>query len=221
MAEFTLYLGNKATSSWSMRGWLACKLAGIQFDEVVHNMEAPDWKDFVARISPTAKVPVLVHGQVKVWESIAIAEYLADLYPRAGMWPEDRVARAQARAIAAEMHAGYMELRRAMFMNFKRSFPGRGRTPGALADIARIAALWRETRARFAGGGKFLFGDTANMADAMFFPVVSRFMTWTPELPADTQAYVSAVWSHPLMVEWREAADSEPWIMQKYETPLD
>lgn len=221
MAEFTLYLGNKAYSSWSLRGWLACKIAGIAFEEVVHDMAAPDWPAFVRGISPTAKVPVLRHGDRLVWESIAIAEYLADLRPGAGLWPADVAARAQARAIAAEMHAGFIELRRAMWMNVRRRFPGKGRTPGALADIARITALWRETRTKFGAGGPFLFGAHLSAADAIYAPVVTRFVTWEPDLPGDAKAYVAAVWDHPWLVEWRNAAAAEPWTTPKYETPGD
>src|SRR5258708_424716 len=157
MAEFTLYLGNKAYSSWSLRGWLACRLAGIEFEERVHDMAATDWPTWVRSISPSARVPVLRHGDRVIWESVAIGEYLAELFPAAGLWPRDETARAHARAIAAEMHAGFMDLRRAMWMNVRRRFPGKGRTPGALADIARIAAIWRETRVKFAAGGRSPF----------------------------------------------------------------
>lgn len=221
MADVTLHIGNKAYSSWSLRGWLACKIAGIDFAESVHDMYTADWPATARRISPTGKVPALHHQGRVVWESIAIIEYLADLDPRAGLWPADPAARAQARAISAEMHAGFVELRRAMWMNVRRRFPGKGGTPGALADIARIAALWRDTRARFGVGGPFLFGAKPSGADAMYAPVVARFVTWAPELPADAAAYVAAVWDHPFLVEWRKAAEAEPWINPKFETPAD
>lgn len=225
MADITLYLGNRATSSWSLRGWLLCKLAGIAFDEEIHNMAAPDWPAWVRSISPSAKVPVLRHrtpsGERVVWESLAIAEYLAELRPEAGLWPADAGARAHARAISAEMHAGFVDLRRAMFMNVRRRFPGKGRTPAALADIARVTELWRTTRARYGAGGPFLFGAKPSAADAMYAPVVTRFVTWAPELPAEASAYVAAVWDHPLMMEWRKAADAEPWINPRFETPAD
>lgn len=224
MSDCILYLGNKAYSSWSLRGWLALKLAGLKFDEVVKDMGAPEWPDFIRRVSPTGRVPFLVHGPLKIWESIAIAEYAAEIAPQAGLWPADRAARAHARTIAAEMHAGFTSLRQAMWMNTRRRFPGQGRTPGALADIARIVELWRETRARHGAassgaGGPFLFGARLTLADAMYAPVVSRFVTWEPDLPDDAKAYVAAVWEHPLMVEWRRAADAEPWTIAKYETP--
>jgi glutathione S-transferase len=219
MSEYTLYLGNKAYSSWSLRGWLAVKLAGLPFAEVVKDMGAADWPDFVRRVSPSARVPVLEHGNLRVWESIAIAEYAAELAPQAGLWPEDRTGRAHARTIAAEMHAGFASLRQAMWMNTRRRFPGKGRTPGALADIARIVELWRDTRTRYGAGGPFLFGARFTLADAMYAPVVSRFVTWEPELPADAKSYVEAVWEHALLREWRQAADAEPWTIAKYEAP--
>lgn len=221
MAEFTLYLGNKAYSSWSLRGWLACRLAGIDFEERVHDMAAADWPAWVRGISPSAKVPVLCHGDRVIWESIAIGEYLADLVPEAGLWPRDDAARAHARAIAAEMHAGFVELRRAMWMNLRRRFPGKGRTPGALADIARIAAIWRETRTKFGADGPFLFGRQITLADAMYAPVATRFITWEPELPDDAKAYATAVWDSPLLMEWRKAANAESWTNPRYETPGD
>jgi glutathione S-transferase len=220
MAEFTLYLGNKAYSSWSLRGWLACKLAGMAFDEAGHDMGAADWPQWVAGISPSAKVPVLKHGERVIWESIAIVEYLAELFPRAGLWPDDASARAHARAIAAEMHAGFGELRKAMWMNTRRRFPGKGRTPGALADIARITAIWRTTRATFGAAGPFLFGRNLTAADAIYAPVVSRFVTWEPELPDDAKAYVAAVWDHRLLQEWRRGADAETSTIARYETPI-
>lgn len=219
MAEFTLYLGNKAYSSWSLRGWLACRIAGIDFEEQVHNMAAADWPAWVTSISPSAKVPVLRHKDRVIWESIAIGEYLAEFKPEALLWPKDAAARAHARVISAEMHAGFVELRRAMWMNTRRKFPGKGRTAGALNDIARIATIWRETRARFGAGGPFLFGRDFTLADVMYAPVTTRFITWEPELPADTKAYATAVWDSPLLVEWRKAADAEPWTNPKYETP--
>jgi glutathione S-transferase len=219
MNDFTLYIGNRAYSSWSLRGWLACKIAGVAFTEKAHDMAAADWPDFVRAASPTAKVPVLRHGDVLVWESIAIGDYLADLFPKAGLWPEDLAARAQARAISAEMHAGFTALRTSMWMNTRRRFHGKGRNPGSLADIARIVALWDETRGRFGAGGPYLFGSRFTLADAMYAPVVSRFVTWEPDLPATAKTYVAVVWEHPFLVEWCKAAEAEPWIIVKYENP--
>ncbi len=220
MAEFTLHIGNKAYSSWSLRGWLACKVAGIAFDEVVMPMFVPESAAAFLAVSPTHKVPTLVHNGLRIWESIAIAEYLAELRPQAGLWPAEREARAQARTVAAEMHAGFVELRRAMWMNTRRKFPGKGRTPGALADIARIGEMWGDCRRRFGTGGPFLFGRFS-LADCMYAPVVSRFVTWEPEIDTTMRAYVDAVWNHPLLLDWRRAADAEPWVIDRYEAPGD
>ena len=138
---------------------------------------------------------------------------------KAGLWPADLSARAHARAISSEIHAGFADLRRAMWMNTRKRFPGKGRTPEALADVARICAIWREAQQRYGAGGPFLYGKTMTMADAMYAPVVCRFVTWEPELPADAKAYVTAVWDHPLLQEWRRGADAETWVLDKYETP--
>lgn len=219
MDTLTLHIGNRAYSSWSLRGWLAVKLTGLACEVVAMNMDTPQWPAEVRRVSPSGKVPVLRHGGRVIWESLAIGEYLAELAPQAGLWPADQGARAHARTIAAEMHAGFAELRQAMWMNTRRRFPGKGRTPGALADIARIVELWRDTRSRFGAGGPYLFGKAFTLADAMYAPVVARFVTWEPELPDDAQAYVAAAWAHPLMAEWRQAAEAEPWTIAKYETP--
>ena len=221
MAEFILHIGNKAYSSWSLRGWLACKIAGLSFEESVHDLYAADWPAAARSISPTGKVPALHHQGRVVWESIAIIEHLADLNPQSGLWPDDPAARAHARAISAEMHAGFVELRRAMWMNVRRRFPGKGRTPGALADIARITALWRDARTRFGAAGPFLFGARLSGADAMYAPVAARFVTWAPDLPADAAAYVAAVWDHPFLREWRKGADAETWVNPKFESPVD
>ncbi len=218
MPDIVIYLGNKAYSSWSLRGWLACKLTGLPFREEVHSMDTPDWKDWILARSPTGKVPCVKIDGALVWESLAIGEQLGELNPEA-FWPKDFAARAQARAVAAEMHAGFVELRKAMWMNVRRRFPGKGRTQGALADIARIEALWGDTRRRFGVGGPFLFGKRFGFADAMYAPVVARFHTWEPELSAETKAYIDAVWNHPFMVEWVTAAGAETWTLAKYENP--
>jgi glutathione S-transferase len=219
MAEFTLFIGNKAYSSWSLRGWLACRLAGIAFDEVIIPLSRPDTNAAILKHSPSGRVPALRHGPTLVWDSLAIGEYLHELAPKAGLWPADPAARAHARCIAAEMHSGFTDLRKAMWMNTRRRFPGRGRTKEALANVERIAAIIRETRTRFGGGGPFLFGRQFNLADAMYAPVAARFWTWEPPLADDTKAYAMAVWDHPFMREWRKAADAEPWVIDGYETP--
>jgi glutathione S-transferase len=218
MANAVLILGNKAYSSWSLRGWLMCKIAGLDFEEKLHDMGAADWKSWVAANSPSGKVPCLSVDGAQIWESLAIGEHLAE-DKRAAFYPGDRLARAHARAIAGEMHAGFVELRKAMWMNVRRSFPGKRRTPGALADIARIERIWADARRRFGAGGPFLFGAQFGLADAMYAPVCARFCTWEPELSADSKAYVQAVWTHPWMREWRDAAATEPWTIAHYEDP--
>lgn len=219
MAEGTLYIGNRRYSSWSLRGWLVVRLAALDVTVEVIPFTRPGPTPAIARISPSGLVPALDHRGARVWETLAIAEYCADLTP--ALWPGDRIARAHARSIAAEMHAGFRELRMAMWMNLGRDFAGLGRTPGALADIARIEALWADTRARFGAGGPFLFGASFTAADAMFAPVVARFLGWKPALSDATQAYCAAVRAHPLVTEWYDAALAEPasWLLDHYETP--
>lgn len=216
MAEITIYLGNKNYSSWSLRGWLALKCAGADFDEVVIPLDEPDTHETIVRYSPSGRVPAIHHGELVVWDSLAIGEYLAEIFPEAGLWPAAVEARAQARAISAEMHSGFAALREHMPMNIRASYPDRGREPGVQSDINRITAIWRETRSRFGGGGPFLFGDFT-LADAMYAPVVSRFRTYKVELGEQETAYAKAVWEHPAMKEWADAAKKEPMIIDRIE----
>jgi glutathione S-transferase len=218
MPPARLYIGNRRYSSWSMRGWLAVRLAGLEVEEVVIPLQGGDTAA-VKAVSPSGLVPFLEHRGHHIWETLAICEYCAERSP--GLWPEAEDARIHARVIAAEMHAGFRELRIAMPMNLGRDFAGRGRTPGALADIARIEGLWAETRARFGAGGPFLFGAAFNAADAMFAPVVTRFLTWKPDLTDATRAYCEAVRAHPLVAAWYRDAAAEPesWLLDKYENP--
>ncbi|MCU0887165.1 MAG: glutathione S-transferase family protein [Rubritepida sp.] len=211
-----LFLGNRRYSSWSLRGWLAVRLAGLEVEEVVIPMSEGTTPAIKAAM-PAGLVPVLEHGGVRIWDSLAIGEYCAELAP--ALWPAERAARALARCVTAEMHSGFRELRIAMPMNLGRTFPGRGRTPGALADIARIEALWAECRA--AHGGPFLFGAAFTLADAFYAPVVTRFLTWQPELSPASQDYMAAVRAHPLVAAWYDAAAREPdaWLLGKYENP--
>ena len=220
MAEFTLVIGNKNYSSWSLRGWLMAKIAGIEFDEIVIPLDRPETQGAIRKHSPSGKVPVLLHRGLAVWESLAIAEYLNDLKPEAGIWPPSAAARAHARSISTEMHAGFMDLRENMPMNIRASFPGKGMTPGVRADIERITWIWRDTRKRFSTAfgqdDGFLFGRFG-AADAMFAPVATRFRTFSVTLDADAQAYCAAVLGHPAMKEWVDAAEHEPWLIDKYE----
>lgn len=208
MAAGRLVIGNKRFSSWSMRGWLAVHLAGIEVAEEVIPLLGGT-TPAVRAISPGGTVPYLEHDGARIWESLAICEYCAELHP--ALWPLERAARAHARAIAAEMHAGFAPLRRAMSMDLCRDdLAGQGQTPEALRDVARIEALWRDSRARFGAGGPFLFGAVFGVADAMYAPVVTRFLTYRPELAADTLAYCRAVRAHPLVARWYAEAAAEP-----------
>jgi glutathione S-transferase len=219
MADGTLYIGTRRYSSWSLRGWLAVKLAGLDVTEVVLPLVGTGQTEAVKQHSPSGLVPYLEHRGNAVWESLAICEYCAEFAP--ALWPEGLAARTRARAIAAEMHAGFAALRRAMPMNLGRDFTGRGRTPEALADIARIEHLWAETRAQFGATGPYLFGATFGAADAMYAPVVARLLGYRPEITAATQAYCDAVRAHPLVDAWYRAAAAEPasWLIAKYEEP--
>ncbi|SDD77442.1 glutathione S-transferase [Belnapia rosea] len=216
MPEGRLVIGSKRYSSWSLRGWLAVRLAGLDVEEVMIALgETPS--EAIRAATPAGLVPYLEHRGAKVWESIAIAEYCAEHAP--GLWPADPVLRAHARSIAAEMHASFRGLRQAMPMNLGRDFTGGGRTPEALADIARIEAIWRE--ARTLSGGPFLGGAGFGLVDAMYAPVVTRFLTWAPELAAETRDYMAMVRAHPLMERWYAEAAAEPaaWRLDKYENP--
>jgi glutathione S-transferase len=215
MAEGRLVIGTKRYSSWSLRGWLMVRLAGLEVEEVVVRLEGGGGTAAIKAISPNGLVPYLEHRGARMWESIAIAEYCAEFAP--GLWPADRAARAHARSIAAEMHAGFRALRMAMPMNLGRTFPGGGRNPESLADIARIEAIWAEALSKF--GGPFLGGPGFGLVDAMYAPVVTRFLTWQPELSATSRAYCDAVRAHPLVDRWYQDAAAEPaeWLLDKYE----
>ena len=217
MSDGTLYIGHRRYSSWSMRGWLAVRLAGLDVDVRVLRFTRPGPTKAIADLSPNGLVPLLDHNGARVWESLAICDYCAEFAP--ALWPADRVARAHARSVAAEMHAGFRDLRSAMWMNLGRDFSGLGRTPGALNDIARIEALWTDTRARFGADGPFLFGAAFGAADAMFAPVVARFLGWGVEGSAETAAYCSAVRGFALVREWYDDAAAEPaeWLIGDYE----
>jgi glutathione S-transferase len=216
MADGRLVIGTKRYSSWSLRGWLLVRLAKLDVEEVVVPLAGGSTAAIKA-ISPNGMVPYLEHRGARMWESIAIAEYCAEIEP--ALWPADRAARAHARSIAAEMHAGFRGLRMAMPMNIGRTFPGRGRTPDALSDIARVEAIWAEAIA--ASGGPFLMGASFGAVDAMYAPVVTRFRTWQPDLSATSRAYCDAVRAHPLVDQWHREAAAEPadWLLDKYENP--
>lgn len=217
MDDLTLVIGNKNYSSWSLRPWLAMRQAGIPFEERLILLFDENWKESVANVSPSGRVPVLLHGERTVWETLAILEYVNELFPDAGLWPSDRDARAHARSVANEMHAGFTALRSHMPMNLRRGdLKGKGRGPGVEDDIARICEIWRDSRARWGSGGEFLFG-AFGAADAMFAPVVTRLDTYGVDLDETCADYSRAVLSLPAFVEWREAALQEPWIVTEDE----
>lgn len=221
MSEPILVIGNKNYSSWSLRAWLGLRQAGIPFTEKLVTLFDEDWPDSIRPYSPTLKVPVLIDGDVTVWESLAILEYAAERFPDAGLWPADPAARAVARAVSAEMHAGFAALRNAMPMNIRASHPGRGRDEGVAEDIARIMSLWNDCRARFGIGGPFLFGPFS-AADAMFAPVASRFRTYAVELDRTSRDYADALFDLSAFKEWETAALAEPWIVAEDEIdPVD
>ncbi len=207
-----LIIGNKNYSSWSLRPWIAMKTAGIPFEERVISLNDPQFKRTVAKISPAGKVPALADGEVHVWESLAILEYLAEKFPDAKLWPADPQGRAHARAIAAEMHAGFVPLRRECPMNFWRPVKKRELSPEAAANVARIDAMWTDCRSRFGSGGEFLFG-AFGAADAMYAPVVGRFATYAVDVGPSSRAYMEAVMGLPAWQEWRAAAVKEPWVL--------
>jgi glutathione S-transferase len=216
MTDRVLYIGNKAYSSWSLRPWLALTVAGIPFTERLIPFETTEFAAAKGETLPAGRVPVLVDDGLVVWDSLAILEYLAERWPEAGLWPEDRAARAIARSASAEMHAGFAALRAAMPMNVRKDLPGRGHTPDALADAARIAALWADLRARFGGDGPFLCGRFGAV-DAMYAPVATRFRTYGVALDAVCAAYVEAILGLPAMQAWYEAAGAEPWVVEDEE----
>jgi glutathione S-transferase len=208
----TLVIGNKNYSSWSLRPWIAMTAAGITFAERLVPFETPE---FSREAGPAAKVPLLIDGDIRVWESLAILEYLAERFPQAGLWPADPAARAHARAVANEMHAGFTALRGHLPMNIARKVIKRDLTPQVTADVARIEAIWAECRAR--SGGPFLFGAAFGAADAMYAPVVSRFATYAVDVTPESRAYMDAVTALPAWRAWAGAAVKEPWLFAEDE----
>lgn len=216
MENLTLVIGNKNYSSWSLRPWLLLKQAGLSFAEVRIPLYTPESKAQLLSYSPAGKVPVLLDGNLHVWDSLAICEYVAECFPQARLWPEDVAARATARSISAEMHAGFSDLRRHMSMNCRKSLPGKGRTPEVERDIARIVDIWEGCRTRFAGDGVYLFGHFT-VADAMYAPVALRFATYHVQLPPVAQAYAEMLRGLPAMQEWLAAAAAESETLPQFE----
>ena len=216
MPEGRLVIGTRRYSSWSLRGWLAVRLAGLDVEEVVLPISGGGTPEVMAL--PSRQVPYLEHRGNAVWESLAIAEYCAEQRP--GLWPEDSAARSYARVVSAEMHAGFRALRSALPMNLGRDGCPTPLAPEVEGDIARVENLWKAAQERFGAGGPFLFGSAFTLADAMFAPVVSRFLSYTAPIGAPARSYCDAVAAHPLMAEWRALADAEPeaWRLDKYES---
>ena len=212
--RLTLVIGNKNYSSWSLRPWLAMKQVGIPFTEIRIPLYQPDSRQRILEHSPAGKVPVLKDRAVTVWDSLAILEYLAERFPDRGLWPQSAAARARARSVSAEMHSGFAALRSHMPMNLRNSYPGRGLTPEVDADIARIVGLW--TDCLTTASGPFLLGDFC-IADAMFAPVATRFVTYGVKLPPVCRLYVDTLVALPAMQAWYADARAERESVDEYD----
>ncbi len=208
MPSATLTISSRNYSSWSLRGWLLCRMAGLTFDEVLLPIDDAATRAELLLLSPSFLVPCLEHDGAKVWDTLAIAEYVAELEPKAGLLPTERVARAHCRSISGEIHSGFANLRAALPMNLKAHHTGFRIFAGARPDIARVAAVWNECIAAY--GGPFLFGKRASMADAMYAPVCTRFLTYGVELDPVCRAYCDTIMAWPPMAEWVAAAKAEP-----------
>lgn len=215
---FKLVIGNKKYSSWSMRPYLALKQTGAPFEEHVIGLDLPDTAAAIAKINPAGKVPVLFDGDLLVWDSLAICEYLAEKFPVAGLWPADMKARAEARSACAEMHSGFQALRNDLSAKFlPAAVPTPVLRPEVSADIERITSLWADLRGRYGQGGPFLFGHFT-IADAFYAPVaIGRFRAYGVPLPSAAQAYVTAVAEHPTVKAWMDGANQETLRAKRYE----
>lgn len=216
MQDMTLVIGNKNYSSWSLRAWLALRMAGRAFEEILIPLDQPETEARIRGHSSACRVPVLHHGDLDVWDSMAICEYVAELAPAARLWPKDRVARATARSVSAEMHSGFAALRAALPMNIRADRPGVEIAADVRADIDRICAVWRDCRRDFGAAGRFLFGEFS-IADAVYAPVAARFHTYRIPVDKVAEDYIQAVRLLPAMQEWASAAAAEPWILDREE----
>jgi glutathione S-transferase len=208
MTETSLTIASKNYGSWSLRGWLLCKMASIHFKEEIIPIDDPSIRAELLLLSPSFLVPCLTHDGVKIWDTLAIAEYLHELKPEARLLPNDRAVRARCRSICGEMHSGFSNLRSALPMNIKAHYRGFKIWAGAQADIDRVASIWRDCLVSY--GGAYLFGKTPCMADAMYAPVCTRFATYDVKLDAACSAYCECILEWPLMREWIAAAHAEP-----------
>jgi glutathione S-transferase len=214
--SLTLVLGNKAYSSWSMRPWIALKQAGIDFEEIVIPIYIEGSSEEIHKHSPAGKVPILKDGDLTVWDSLAIIEYAAEKFPDAGLWPKDPKARALARSISAEMHSGFVPLRKLCTMNVRKTYPDFEILPEVRENVDRIEQIWADARAAYGKGGPFLFGAFGG-ADAMYAPVVTRFKTYDIKLSKPSQDYVDAVLALPSVKQWYADAEKEAWVLPQYE----
>ena len=206
-----LVIGSKNFSSWSLRAWLALEHVGAPYEEIFISFGDPDWREQIKRHSPSGKVPYLIDDALGIWDSLAIVEHLHEKFPAAKLWPSDPAARAFARSVVAEMHSGFTALRSNMSMDLQANAPGKGRTPEALADVARIQEIWRECRARFGASGPYLFG-AFTAADCFYAPVVFRFLSYGVAQGANAKSYCDAMVAHPSVRKWREAGLKEPHV---------
>ena len=209
---YTIVIGNKNYSSWSFRGWLTVRATGAAFEEILIPLDTEEWTATIGKFSPSGRVPVLIDGETTIWDTMAIVESLAERHPEAALWPHDGEARAHARSSSAEMHSGFMALRSAMPMNFRRPVQVLPLTEDVAKDVARISALWGDARDGFGHEGPYLYGDWS-AADIMFAPVVSRFRTYGVEVAPQLATYMEAVEAHPHYTEWRDAGLEESWII--------
>lgn len=208
MEPLVLYLGTKTYSTWSLRAWLALRHTGAPFTEEVIALYQPGSREALLRRSPSGRVPALRHGDLVLWDSLAICEYVAELFPEARLWPGDRAARALARSVSSEMHSGFTALRNAMSMDLRREIAPIARDAAVDADIDRVTSIWTECRRAHGEKGEYLFGHFT-IADAMFAPVVTRFRTYAVPLAGAAAAYAEAMWRHPGLAEWVAAAQTE------------
>ncbi len=208
MARATLTISSKNYSSWSLRGWLLCRMAGLEFDEERVDPDDPGNRQELLLLTPSVLVPSLTHDGARVWDTLAIAEYLDETFPETRMLPDERVARAHCRSVCGEMHSGFHNLRSALPMNIKARHKSFKIFSGARPDVERIRAVWTECLETY--GGPWLFGDRPTIADAMYAPVCTRFRTYAVELDAPLAAYCEIVFAWPLMQEWSEGALAEP-----------
>jgi len=216
MTRRKLVIGNKNYSTWSLRGWLVAKRAGQPFEEELIPLHQPGSSEQKSQHSQAGLVPILYDGDQRIWDTLAIAEYLHEQHPEARLWPEDEEKRAVARAVTCQMHSGFLALRSNMPMNIRHRAPSVGRGPGVLEDIAQMTALWREMRSQYGSGGDFLFGEWC-IADAFYTPPAFRFQTYEIPLEGEAAAYAESLLAMPEVREWAEAGIAEPWSIEQYD----